>query len=275
MEQIKIIKLYQVDAFTDKLFGGNPAAVCRLDKWLNNELLQNIAAENFLPETAFFVSRADSPDNHFDIKWFTPEIEMDLCGHATLATAHVIFNHFQLNTNKIIFNSNSGQLIVEKQNDLIILDFPSRMPVEVELPEIILNGIGIKPIETLKSRDYVLLYDNEDTVRNITPNQQILNEINLGTGGIIVTAKANKENNGIDFVSRFFTPQSSILEDPVTGSAHCSLIPYWSKRLNKTEMIALQVSKRVGKLYCENFGDRVLISGKCKTYLEGQINIYE
>lgn len=271
---MKTIKIYQVDAFTNEIFRGNPAAVCPLDKWLNNDLLQKIAAENFLPETAFFVRNVDSSDNEsYDIKWFTPEIEMDLCGHATLASAHVLFNHLHLNTNRIIFNSNSGELIVEKQNHLIILNFPSRMPIEVDLPEIILNGIGRKPMKTLKSRDYVLVYENEDTVRNIRPNEQILNEINLDPGGIIVTAKANENSDQIDFVSRFFTPQSSIFEDPVTGSAHCSLIPYWSEQLQKTSMIALQISKRIGKIFCENLTDRVLISGTCQTYLEGQIYI--
>ena len=165
--------------------------------------------------------------------------------------------------------------MVENRNNFLILDFPSRMPVRADLPDTILKGIGKAPLETLKSRDYVLVYDSEEVVQSIKPNQQILNEINLDPGGIIVTARASEENPGIDFVSRFFTPQASILEDPVTGSAHCSLIPYWSKRLCKTEMVALQVSKRVGKLYCKDLGDRVSISGTCKTYLEGQIYIYQ
>ena len=201
-------------------------------------------------------------------------MELDLCGHGTLAAAHVLFHHLQLDTNQIIFFSQSGQLIAEEQNNFLTLDFPSRMPIEAELPDIILKGIGKAPLAILKSRDYVLLYDSEETVKNIKPNRQILDAINLDPGGIIVTAKASEKNQGIDFVSRFFTPQAAMLEDPVTGSAHCSLIPYWSQRLGKTEMVALQVSKRVGKLYCKDLGDRVSIGGTYKTYLEGLIAIY-
>ncbi|MFZ6009027.1 MAG: PhzF family phenazine biosynthesis protein [Bacteroidota bacterium] len=259
------VKLFQVDAFTDKLFGGNPAAVCVLEEWLPQDTLQKIAAENFLPETAFFVP---SPGNaHFELKWFTPEIEMDLCGHATLASAHVIFNHLNIQAPEIVFHSRSGNLKAARNKNLITLDFPSREPLPATLPEIIEKGIGIKPLEILKARDYVLVYESEHLIKNIAPDRSILDQVNIDPGGIIVTAKGKTA----DFVSRFFTPQAGIFEDPVTGSAHCSLIPYWSKKLNKKEMTALQLSARQGKLYCVDHGERVLISGEAKTFFEGNI----
>lgn len=261
------VKLYQVDAFTDTLFHGNPAGVCVLDKWLPKDVLQKIAAENYLPETAFFVP-LEKP-GHFDLKWFTPDIEMDLCGHATLASAHVLFQHLNFNQQQITFHSNSGELVVKHKGTRIMLDFPSRIPVKAELPETIVKGLGRNPIEVWKSRDYIVVYEDEAVIRNFTPNESILNEINLDPGGIIITAKGND----VDFVSRFFTPQATIFEDPVTGSAHCSLIPLWSNKTGKKELIALQVSKRGGKLWCEDAGDRVLISGEAKTYLEGFITI--
>jgi PhzF family phenazine biosynthesis protein len=259
------VRLFQVDAFTDTLFHGNPAAVCELDDWLEDDLLLKIAAENFLPETAFFIHRADGD---FNLRWFTPDIEMDLCGHATLAAAHVIFNHLNYTGNIIRFHSKSGILTVTNSSGLLTLDFPSRMPVKSELPDIIRKGIGSEPREVYKARDYVLVFDTEEEVRNIKPDRSILDLINLDPGGIIVTAKGNT----VDFVSRFFTPQSTIFEDPVTGSAHCSLIPFWSGKLSKSELIALQVSARGGKLFCTNKADRVLIAGYAKTYLEGFIN---
>jgi PhzF family phenazine biosynthesis protein len=260
------VKLFQVDAFTDKIFGGNPAAVCVLDQWPTKEILQKIAAENFLPETAFFVP--SKIDGHFDLKWFTPDIEMDLCGHATLATAHVLFYHLNFSSDKIVFNSNSGELAVTRNDTVITLDFPSRMPVRAELPELVENGLGRKPLEVWKSRDYIAVYEDEDIIRNFSPNRSILDQVNLDPGGIIITARGKH----VDFVSRFFTPQSSIFEDPVTGSAHCSLIPLWKEKTGKKKMIAHQVSKRGGKLWCEDLGGRVLISGEARTYLEGHID---
>ncbi len=262
------LKLYQVDSFTDKLFGGNPAAVCPLDNWLPDAVLLTIAKENFLPETAFFVP---VNDDQYALRWFTPEIEMDLCGHATLAAAHVLYNHLGYTKNKLHFTSASGPLTVEKNGDLLTLDFPARMPEPAEAPEIILAGIGVTPAEVWKDRDYVLVYENEEIIRNMKPDQSLLNQINLDPGGIIVTAPGNK----VDFVSRFFTPQASIFEDPVTGSAHCSLIPYWSRRLNKKHLTAQQVSTRLGTLTCTDLGERVLIAGNCVTYLEGVINVRE
>jgi PhzF family phenazine biosynthesis protein len=259
------IPIYQVDAFTDQVFGGNPAAVCPLESWLPTETMKKIAMENSVAETAFFIPL----DHGFHIRWFTPEFEMDLCGHATLATAHVLMQHLGYKNPKIKFQSNSGELSVTINNDLLTLDFPTRMPKPADAPQIILDGIKEKPLEVLKARDYVLVYKDEETIRCIEPNVGLLNQINIDPGGIIVTAPGKD----VDFVSRFFTPQASIFEDPVTGSAHCSLIPFWSQRLGKEELTALQISPRVGKLSCKNAGERVLISGNAITYLEGFITI--
>ena len=259
------LPLYQIDAFTDTIFGGNPAAVCPLESWLSTETMQKIAMENSVAETAFFIPL----DDGFHIRWFTPEFEMDLCGHATLASAHVLISHLGYKNPAIKFQSNSGELIVTQNNDLLTLDFPSRMPQPAEAPQLILDGIKVKPMEILKARDYVFVYEDEETIRRIEPNVSLLNQINIDPGGIIVTAPGKE----VDFVSRFFTPQASIFEDPVTGSAHCSLIPFWAKRLGKENLTALQISPRVEKLFCQNAGERVLISGKAVTYLEGFISI--
>ena len=259
------LPIFQVDAFTNKVFGGNPAAVCPLEHWLPADVMQRIAIENSVAETAFFIPLNDG----FEIRWFTPEIEMDLCGHATLATAHVITRHLHYSLPSIKFQSKSGELLVTVENELLTLNFPSRKPEPSDIPQIILDAIQVKPVEVLKSRDYVLVFETEETIRSMKPNQSILNQINLDPGGVIVTAPGNE----VDFVSRFFTPQASIFEDPVTGSAHCSLIPSWSKRLGKESMLALQVSPRVGKLLCKDLGERVLISGEAVTYLEGNITL--
>jgi PhzF family phenazine biosynthesis protein len=253
--------LYQIDAFTDKIFGGNPACVVPLSNWLEDEILLKIAKENAVAETAFFVDKGGK----IHLRWFTPEIEMDLCGHATLATAHCLKTLLNYNSDKIIFETLSGDLNVLVQKDTYKMDFPSRMPTADNLPESILRSLNIKQKEVLKARDYVLVYENETEIRNIKIDRQLFDEINLDPGGVIVTAIGD----ACDFVSRFFTPQASILEDPVTGSAHCSLIPFWAERLNKKDLYALQVSERMGKLYCEDKGNRVVISGKAKTYSIG------
>ncbi len=255
-------KIYQIDAFTDTIFGGNPACVVPLDKWLPDEILLKIAKENAVPETAFFVDKGEK----IHLRWFTPEIEMDLCGHATLATAHSLVSLHKYKKNKIIFETLSGDLIVRVENDCYTMDFPSRMPVVDILPQTISKALNIQPKEVLKARDYFLVYENETEIRNIRIDRQLFDQINLDPGGVIVTAVGDK----CDFVSRFFTPQASILEDPVTGSAHCSLIPFWAKRLNKKELYAEQLSERLGKLYCEDKGTRVLISGQAKTYAVGE-----
>lgn len=257
------LELYQIDAFTDKIFGGNPACVVPLSNWLADDLLLNIAKENAVAETAFFVDKGDK----VHLRWFTPDIEMDLCGHATLATAHCLKSILKYPKDTIVFETLSGDLTVSVENDLYSLNFPSRMPIASELPEVIRKALSIQPKEVYKARDYMLVYDTEEEVKNIKIDRQIFDQINLNPGGVIVTAKGNS----CDFVSRFFTPQASILEDPVTGSAHCSLIPFWSEKLNKNELNAMQISDRVGLLKCKNENDRVIISGKARTYSTGNL----
>ena len=252
------LDLYQIDAFTDKIFGGNPACVVPLQKWLADDVLLNIAKENAVAETAFFVMNG----NKIHLRWFTPEIEMDLCGHATLATAHCLKTILGYQNDQIIFETLSGDLTVLMDEEFYKMNFPSRMPVTAILPETIIKSFNIKPEEVLKARDYFLVYNNETDIKNIKIDRQFFDQINLNPGGVIVTAPGDKS----DFVSRFFTPQASMLEDPVTGSAHCSLIPFWAARLGKKVLHAVQVSERVGKLLCEDRGDRVIISGQAKTY---------
>ena len=261
------LKIYQIDAFTDTLFKGNPAAVCPLESWLDDKILLNITIENNLAETAFFVPLSE---NRFHLRWFTPEIEMDLCGHATLATAFVIFNELGNDSSEIIFETLSGLLTVKIDGDFITLDFPSRPPEKAELPEIISDGLNIQPKEIWKARDYLLVYDTLEEIIRIEPNIAILNQINIDPGGIIVTARGSGD---IDFVSRFFTPQASIFEDPVTGSAHCTLVPYWASRLKRNELRAKQISDRGGELLCRLNDDRVEMKGKAIKYLEGTIII--
>lgn len=256
--------LYIIHAFTDKLFGGNPACVIALQEWLPDHLLQQIAKENGLPETAFFIPQGDQ----FALRWFTPDIEMDLCGHATLATAHAL-KAMGYAANKIVFSSNSGLLDVSEANGLYTLNFPSRRPVPAALPAVIAQSLDRMPVTVLKARDYVLVYESEQDVREIRINREIIDQINIDPGGVIITAPGTQS----DFVSRFFTPQSTHFEDPVTGSAHCSLIPYWAEQLGKKEMKAFQLSDRIGELYCVDAGDRVLISGRAATYVSGTLSI--
>ena len=260
--------MYQVDAFADSLFKGNPAAVVVLDEWLDNGLMQKIAMENNLSETAFILPRGD----YYDITWFTPMSEIDLCGHATLASAHVIFEHLghkdstvRLKTRKV------GDLSVEKNGDMLYLDFPSRPPEPArDVPASLIAGLnGIPPLETYISRDYMLVYPDSKTIRAINPDYKILGQCGKF---VIITAQASTEDD-CDFVSRFFCAGDGIEEDPVTGSAHCNLIPYWAKRLGKTRMVGKQLSPRGGTLLCELREDRVLIGGKALTYLEGTISV--
>lgn len=257
------LEIFQIDAFTPHLFGGNPACVVPLNEWLPDEILLKITQENAVAETAFFVDLGDT----IHLRWFTPEIEMDLCGHATLATAHCLKTHLNYPKNTITFETLSGELTVTVTDHLYHLDFPSRMPVISTLPENISKSLNIQPKEVYLSRDYVLVYDSEEDVKNISINRHFFDQINLETGGVIVTAKGDS----CDFVSRFFTPQASILEDPVTGSAHCSLIPFWAARLQKNELEAQQISERKGYLKCINQGNRVRISGEARTYAVGHI----
>lgn len=258
------LKIYQIDAFADKVFSGNPAAVCPLQEWLPAETMQNIAMENNLAETAFYVNEKDG----LRIRWFTPTVEVDLCGHATLATAFVLFHHENYQGNKITFNSRSGPLTVTKSADTLTLNFPVDSLKEVDAIPELEQGLGVKSLKTLKGKtDYMLVYENEEQIQHMSPDFKMIGKTNAR--GIIVTAKGKQ----VDFVSRFFGPQSGIDEDPVTGSAHTSLTPYWAKVLNKTELTALQLSKRIGKLKCKLLGDRVEISGQAKLYLVGKIFI--
>ncbi|MHA4807500.1 PhzF family phenazine biosynthesis protein [Flavitalea flava] len=255
------LPLYQIDAFTDLLFGGNPACVVPLEEWLPDELMLQIAKENAVAETAFFIPNGDD----FDLRWFTPEIEMDLCGHATLATAHALKTILDHPGHTLLFHSKSGNLEVTIDKGLYTLKFPSRKPIPADLPEHIRLSLDRQPLEVLKARDYVLVFEKEADIREMVINRQVLDQINIDPGGIIITAKGLT----CDFVSRFFTPQASVFEDPVTGSAHCSLIPYWSERLGKKEMKALQLSDRAGTLHCVDQGETVLIAGYAKTYSIG------
>lgn len=257
------IQIFQVDAFTDKLFRGNPAAVCPLEEWLDPATMQQIAAENNLSETAFFVKR----EKIFELRWFTPKIEVDLCGHATLASAHVIFNHLGFDEERITFSSASGELRVTRANNRLILDFPASPPYPAETEERLIQGLGMEPKEVHKSRDYLALFESEADILSLEPNFDILGE--LDCLGIIVTAKGKNS----DFVSRFFAPAAGINEDPVTGSAHTTLIPFWAERLKKKALHAFQLSERRGELFCELADDRVKIGGHAVTFFTGKIQL--
>lgn len=257
------IPIYQVDAFTDKIFGGNPAAVCPLQQWLPDQTMQSIGEENNLSETAFFVRKGAM----FEIRWFTPKIEIHLAGHPTLATAHVIFQHLGYTAPQITFLSKGGELRASKKGGLILLDFPAFDVAPVDMPEGLVKGLGRKPTEVFKGRDYFAVFESEAEILGLEPDFAELNK--LDCLGIIVTARGDKS----DFVSRFFAPRAGILEDPVTGSAHTLLIPFWAKRLGKNILHAFQVSKRRGELVCEYSGDRVLIGGRAVTFFQGMIEL--
>lgn len=256
------MKYYIVDAFAEKLFTGNQAGVCMMDTPLDDRTMQNIAAENNLAETAFLIRDGDK----YNLRWFTPEQEFDLCGHATLASAFVLFNFYERNTDVLQFNTQSGMLTVERRQSLYVMDFPARMPEPVEVIPLMEQAVGVPVSEAYLSRDMVLLLPDEDAVRRVTPDLQLTAEI-PGCENLIVTARGTSA----DFVSRFFTPGISIPEDPVTGSAHATLIPFWALRLKKNKMTAQQLSRRGGTLFCENCGDRVKIAGKAVLYLQGEI----
>jgi predicted PhzF superfamily epimerase YddE/YHI9 len=255
------IKQYQVDAFATRAFEGNPAAVCPLQSWLDDDLMQAIAEENNLSETAFFVPS----DKGFQLRWFTPLKEVDLCGHATLAAAHVIFEKLGHAQAVITFETRSGDLFVKRMGPLLEMDFPACPPIPCALPDLLAEGLGRRPTAVLAGDDYLAVFDGEATVRAITPDQALLSQLDLR--GIIVTAPGTE----VDFVSRFFAPKFGIPEDPVTGSAHCELAPYWASKLGKSRLSARQVSKRGGNLTCEVSADRVLLSGGAVTFMEAEI----
>jgi len=255
------LKQYQIDAFSSRAFAGNPAAVVPLAAWLSDSLLQAIAEENNLSETAFFVPVAEG----YELRWFTPVSEVDLCGHATLASAHVLFSHLNHTADSISFFTRSGMLSVRRSGSDLEMDFPGRRPVPCDPPPALLRAFGATPVETLAADDYLLVFSSEEVVRNITPEMSLLRQLDLR--GVIITAPGNS----VDFVSRFFAPKLGVDEDPVTGAAHCQLAPYWAGRLNRSMLSALQVSRRGGSIQCELRGDRVLLYGQACTFMEAEI----
>ncbi|HEY1490929.1 MAG TPA: PhzF family phenazine biosynthesis protein [Verrucomicrobiae bacterium] len=256
------IQYFEVDAFASKPFQGNPAGICPLTKWLPDALMQDIAAENNLSETAFFVPRGDD----YELRWFAPSVEIDLCGHATLASAFILVSELGRKGDTVRFHTKSGALSVTRKGDIFTLDFPSRPPKPASIPDALIRGLGKKPVQVLKARDYFALYESAEDVRTLNPDIPLLGTLDEK---VIVTAPGVDS----DFVSRFFAPTAGVPEDPATGSSHCTLIPYWSARLGKTKMFARQLSKRSAEFFCELAGDRVLIGGKAVLYSKGQIEI--
>jgi len=258
------IRQYQVDAFATRVFEGNPAAVCLLDSWLDDSLLQAIAQENNLSETAFFVPAPTG----FELRWFTPVDEVDLCGHATLATAYVIFEKLGYDKAVIAFATRSGDLFVKRRGDRLQMDFPACPPAACGIPETLVRGLGgARPIEVLADADYMAVFANEAAIRAIRPDHTLLSQLDLR--GVIITAPGDD----VDFVSRFFAPRLGVPEDPVTGSAHCELAPYWAGRLGKNTLSAKQLSRRGGNLACEVSGERVLISGSAVMFMQAEISV--
>jgi PhzF family phenazine biosynthesis protein len=258
------IPFYQVDAFTDRVFSGNPAGVCLLETWPEDPLLQAVAAENNLSETAFLVPAG----REYELRWFTPKVEVDLCGHATLAAAHVLLAFIHPQWTEVAFQTRqSGRLTVFREGDRLVMDFPKRPPLPCPAPEGFSEIMGLSPLATYRSRDLMAVFETEKEVRSLTPDLNRLAALDLFA--VIVTAPGKD----CDFVSRFFAPRVGVPEDPVTGSAHCTLVPYWSERLNKKELHARQVSPRGGELFCRLQGDRVFIGGRAKTFLTGTIRL--
>jgi PhzF family phenazine biosynthesis protein len=269
---VNSLPLFQIDAFTDKVFGGNPAAVIPLEEWLSTETMQKIAAENNLSETTFIYQ---DKDKSYHIRWFTPAIEVDLCGHATVAAAYYLFKIAGITDDVITFQSKSGELFVTEKDDWFYLDFPAMDLTAEVVSEKLTKGMGTAPRAVYKSKDdWQLIYESQEEIENLDPDFNVLKSFpvwNTPARGIIATAESSEA--GIDFVSRFFAPAAGINEDPVTGSAHTKLIPYWAKELNKTEMVAKQLSQRGGFLKCTLKNDRVLIGGQAVLYMVGNIYI--
>ena len=263
------LDIYQVDAFSETVFAGNPAAVVPMQEWLADETLQNIAIENNLSETAFFIETEDGPY----LRWFTPSYEVDLCGHATLATAHVYLNILHPEKDSVTFKTNvAGDLTIKKEGNLLTMDFPARAGNEIkieDIPDFVFEALGtVKPVQAVKARDLMLVYEDAQTVRDISPDFQALKKYD---SWICVTAPSDEPEH--DFISRFFCADDSLLEDPVTGSAHCTLVPYWAARLQKNTLKAYQASERGGHLDCAFENNRVYLSGKTALYLKGKIYV--
>lgn len=261
------LTLYQADAFADRLFTGNPAAVIPLKKWIDEQLMQQLAMENNLAETAFFVPSKEGKAD-YDIRWFTPELEINLCGHATLAAAYVIFEKLKAKKKKVVFSSKSGLLSVTRKKKMLELDFPSWPPERVsEYPDALAASLGKPEIAGVyTNREYIVELMNEEAVKNCRPDFSLMKQV----GKMVIITAPGKN---VDFVSRFFAPTAGIDEDPVTGSAHSQLIPFWSEKLGKPKMTAQQLSKRGGTVYCEQKGDRVVMGGECVFYMKGEIEI--
>jgi len=276
------LPIHKLDAFTGTVFAGNPAAVCPLERWLDPGLMQKIATENNLAETAFFVPRpGKGTPTAFDIRWFSPVAEVDLCGHATLASAWVLFHRRGLASDGVTFESQSGSLAVTRKRvsggrvagEMLELDFPSSPAEPCETPADLVLGLGGKPREALRARDYLAVFETEDEVRALLPKAEALDR--LEARGVIATAPAARSSGGAahDYVLRFFVPHLGVLEDPATGSAHCTLAPYWAKRLGRTRLGARQLSARGAEFECEHRGERVGIAGRVVPFLEGTIEI--
>ena len=258
------IPIYQVDAFASEIFKGNPAAVCPLKEWLPDQTMQNIAMENNLSETAFFIE----DNNIYHIRWFTPKSELDLAGHPTLATAHVLLNELKKENDTIIFKTKLGDTLnVSFNENIYSMDFPSRPPKIINNKNLVYDVLGRMPVELLAHRDLIAVFENQKDIKSINPNLEKL--MKLDYPSVVITAKGDES----DFVSRNFAPKLGIPEDPVTGSSHCELIPYWSEKLNKKEMIAIQISERGGKIHCVDMNDRVLIGGEAITFFRGEIEL--
>jgi len=260
-----VLQSFQVDAFTDRIFSGNPASVVFLEKRLPDSVLKNIAMENSVPETAFLLKEGSG----YSLRWFTPDIEIDLCGHGTLASAHVIYTWYKYKEEELLFNTRSGLLSVKKEMDGYAMEFPLREAERSILPVEIYDALNIKPIAVYKARDYMLVYSSQEEIEMIEVDRSVFDEINIDPGGVIVTAPGKD----CDFVSRFFTPQATILEDPVTGSAHCTLAPYWTKRLGKKRLSAKQLSARGGQIECITGSESVILSGKAVIYSKSELYI--
>jgi len=259
------LPLFQVDAFTNQVFSGNPACVMPLEEMLPDEVLLQLAQENAVAETAFLFGGKGC----YRLRWFTPDLEMDLCGHATLASAHVVLTHLEPNLDEVAFETLSGTLVVTRHPRGYEMVLPNRAPELAILPVELGEALSKQPREVFKARDYLLVYEHETDVVNLTVDRSLFDRINLGTGGVIVTAPGMQ----CDFVSRFFTPQATILEDPVTGSAHCTSGPFWAERLGSTLLHAVQRSSRGGELHLQILPEHVLVSGQAVTYLEGQVRL--
>lgn len=257
------IKIYQVDAFAESVFEGNPAAVCPLEQWLDDRLLQQIATENNLSETAFFVPA----DQGFELRWFTPADEVDLCGHATLATAHVLYHHLGYDKEQVRFQTRSGELVVRPAEAGFSMDFPASLPEAIKAPEALLAGLGVIPKAVLAAFDYIVVLESEDDLVALTPDLASWRALDLR--GVVVTAPGDD----VDFVSRCFFPKLDVDEDPVTGSAHCELAPYWAAQLDKNHLSARQLSQRSGTVMCELVGERVILSGPAVDYMQGEITL--